>query len=92
MSLSMSVLLGKAINDPDLPIEAVGLYCWLILSNQGRHFNSEKIAAHHKIGRDKARRILRTLSDNGYVELKTCHWDSGQIYKKWVILNLEDGQ
>lgn len=89
---NFTIVSNDVINDARLSLEARGLLLWLLSKPENWQTNSDLLAAQHGVGRDRIRRVLRQLSDVGYMKLETLRNEAGRITKRWMIYDIPQAE
>lgn len=82
---NFTIVSNDVITDSRLSLEARGLLMWLLSMPDNWQTNSELLSTQHDTGRDRIRRMLRELSEVGYMRLNKVRNESGWIMSQWQI-------
>ena len=86
-SQPFTVIANQSLQDPNLSYEATGLLAFMLSLPADWHYSREWLAKQkQKIGRDKLKRLLKELEENGYLERKYKQNENGKMAgQDWVV-------
>lgn len=90
-SQPFTVIANQSLQDPDLSFEATGLLAFMISLPADWQYSREwLIKQKKKIGRDKLKRLLKELEENGYLERKYKQNEKGRMVgHDWLVKPLK---